>query len=274
MRYLTRNRITKGGASDTGDGIPPVDISTIQLTNRSGSLLEYGDVVVIDKTNPLSVTTTNAYYNEDVIGVVKIGGVNEELVTIQFAGIIDVKVMSYTVNIGDNTVIDTLVGPLVDIKVVQEMTKLFSIHKDSIVFGGRCDESQKIVFPTIIETKLSECSENFELFAPLFRISRFEEDLELIQYFDSPNYKDYAMYVSIFGHLDIAQDIGKHSRVLREKNILDHEQGNKPFGGYGRKSSSVTSNGQTEPRPLLISQEIAKHKPEQLNEVLNSLGTN
>jgi len=104
MRFLTRNRITKGGAtSDNGGGIPPViDVGTIQLTNKSGVPLEYGDVVVIDKANPLSVTTTNLYYNEDVIGVVKIGGANNQMVNIQYAGIIDVKMTVYAANIGDN----------------------------------------------------------------------------------------------------------------------------------------------------------------------------
>lgn len=104
MRYLTRNRITKGGASsDDGGGIPPViEAGMIQLTNKSGVPLEYGDVVVIDKTNHLSVTTTNLYYNEDVIGVVKVGGANNQLVSIQYAGITEIKMTVFAANIGDN----------------------------------------------------------------------------------------------------------------------------------------------------------------------------
>lgn len=102
MRYLTRNRITKGGTVAESGGGTPVETGTIQLANRSGGALEYGDVVVIDKTNPLSVTTTNVAYNEDVIGVVKVGGADGEQVNIQYAGIIDVKVSTYAVNVGDN----------------------------------------------------------------------------------------------------------------------------------------------------------------------------
>ena len=105
MRYLTRNRITKGGASsDNGGGTPPptVEAGTIQLTNRSGVVLEQGDVVVIDKTNPLSVTTTNLYYNEDVIGVVKVGAANNQLVSIQYAGMTEIKMTVFAANIGDN----------------------------------------------------------------------------------------------------------------------------------------------------------------------------
>ena len=102
MRYLTRNRITKGGAAADSGGGTPLEPGTIQLTNRSGGVLEYGDVVVIDKTNPLSVTTTDVAYNEDVIGVIKVGGANNEPITIQYAGIIDVKISTYAVNVGDN----------------------------------------------------------------------------------------------------------------------------------------------------------------------------
>lgn len=110
MRYLTRNRITKGGvSSDNGSGTP-ADTGTTQLTNRSGGVLEYGDVVVIDKTNPLSVTTTNITYNEDVIGVVKVGGADEEQVTIQYAGVIDVRISTYAVNVGDNIYTDNQYG--------------------------------------------------------------------------------------------------------------------------------------------------------------------
>lgn len=105
MRYLTRNRITKGGASsENGGSTPPPtgEAGTIQLTNRSGLVLEQGDVVVIDKTNPLSVTTTNLYYNEDVIGVVKVGAANNQLVSIQYAGITEIKMTVFAANIGDN----------------------------------------------------------------------------------------------------------------------------------------------------------------------------
>lgn len=106
MRYINhRNRLTKAGTSvSEGGGTPPPsgDGATIQLTNKSGVTLEYGDVVIIDKTNPLSVTVTNLYYVEDVIGVVKVGGANNELITIQYAGIIDVKITVFAVNIGDN----------------------------------------------------------------------------------------------------------------------------------------------------------------------------
>lgn len=105
MRYINhRNRITKAGSSSNEGGAPPPsgEAGTIQLTNKSGITLEYGDVVIIDKTNPLAVTVTNLYYSEDVVGVIQVGGANNSLVTIQYAGIIDVKITVFAVNIGDN----------------------------------------------------------------------------------------------------------------------------------------------------------------------------
>ncbi|MDC1188885.1 hypothetical protein N8089_03740 [Flavobacteriales bacterium] len=83
------------GTTGTGSG-------DIQLTNRSSQVLEPGDIVILDKNNPLSVTTTNLYYSPDVIGVVKTGGGIGQLVTVQTSGIVDVKMTVLPVNIGDN----------------------------------------------------------------------------------------------------------------------------------------------------------------------------
>lgn len=74
----------------------------IQLTNRSSQVLEPGDIVILDKNNPLSVTTTNLYYSPDVIGVVKTGGGIGQLVTVQTSVVVDVKMTVLPVNIGDN----------------------------------------------------------------------------------------------------------------------------------------------------------------------------
>ena len=41
------------------DGTTGIANGDIQLTNRSSQVLEPGDIVILDKNNPLSVTTTN-----------------------------------------------------------------------------------------------------------------------------------------------------------------------------------------------------------------------
>ena len=107
MRYINKQRFVKAsqtiieetGGTDPGGGTGGGEI---QLTNRSAQILEPGDVVIIEKNNPLSVTTTNLYYSEDVIGVVKTGGGIGQIVTIQTSGIADIKMTVFPVNIGDN----------------------------------------------------------------------------------------------------------------------------------------------------------------------------
>ena len=84
------------------DGTTGTSNGDIQLTNRSSQVLEPGDIVILDKNNPLSVTTTNLYYSPDVIGVVKTGGGIGQLVTVQTSGVVDVKMTVFPVNIGDN----------------------------------------------------------------------------------------------------------------------------------------------------------------------------
>lgn len=162
------------------------------------------------------------------------------------------------VNTGDNKQIDVLVGPLVDVGSAADFEAYFSASKDAILFGGECDVPRNTVFPTIIERKLQECPKDFELFAPIFILTKYEDEHELLTFFDSLNYRDHAMYVSVFGESAIADVIKHHSQLLVNKNILDDEQGNHPFGGYGVKSSCVIRNGKKLARPILISKEIAE----------------
>lgn len=108
MRYINRNRFVRGNTQVQPEINSEAGI--VQLTNNSGGKLEYGDIVVIDKTAPLSVTMSNLYFSEDVIGVIKIGGMNGQLVSVQYAGIIDLKMTVYAVNIGDNIYTSNLNG--------------------------------------------------------------------------------------------------------------------------------------------------------------------
>lgn len=67
---------------------------TIQLTNRSGGALVEGDVVVVDAANNDSCTTTTVAYDDNVIGVVVIGGANNTEITIAVSGVWNVYITS------------------------------------------------------------------------------------------------------------------------------------------------------------------------------------
>lgn len=76
-------------------------------------------------------------------------------------------------------------------------------------------------------------------------------------YFQENRYFDNAMYVSLFGDVPDSVNIDRRS-IIRNKNILDIEQGNSPFGGYGKKSNFVWDGSRPEARPFLVSEELYK----------------
>ena len=69
-----------------------IDSSVVQLTNNSGGKLEPGNIVVVDSSQPLSVKTIGLAFDIGVIGVIKTGGSQGELVGVQVSGICDVLV--------------------------------------------------------------------------------------------------------------------------------------------------------------------------------------
>ena len=129
-------------------------------------------------------------------------------------------------------------------------------YKSKIVYGGNVDIRTNTVQPSII---ISSDKLNFEeFFAPIFFITPYESIEELFKvYFDTPEYKKFAMYVSVFGEnkeLRFPKSI-----VLYNKIIHEVEKANLPYGGYGYGASSITSFGRTMARPILIPKEIFIH---------------
>lgn len=163
-------------------------------------------------------------------------------------------------NVGSNNRIDTMVGPLIEKKIFDQTTDLLFQQRKKIYFGGSIDKQNLLIYPTVIFLdSVQACLPEFELFAPIFNVSEYKNEDELCTFFQSDGYLDYEMYISVFGKINI-ENICPNSIILRNTNILDIEQGNKPFGGYGRKSSFVKIEHSIQSRPILISREINKFK--------------
>lgn len=149
------------------------------------------------------------------------------------------------------------IGPLADPAHTLIAAEHLFKWRHAISYGGHIDVLNAIVRPTIIETFSVGEANLKELFSPIWHLCRYETDDDLKQYFEQPAYREYAMYVSLFGNNDYlaAQE---HTIVLENKIIMDVERGNKEYGGYSIGASFVQFNGKTESRPILISRELKK----------------
>lgn len=82
-------------------------------------------------------------------------------------------------------------------------------------------------------------------------VQRYEDDLELADYFSTPAYAMAAMYVSVFGASEFVESmVGKTTNsgrilhdahtIIRDTDLLAPgiERGVNPYGGYGYAASS------------------------------------
>ena len=150
------------------------------------------------------------------------------------------------------------VGPLMTRQSLELVAQCLTTHATRVVFGGRIDEERNLVNPTVIRFGRPAELPLEEFFAPIFCVAPFRDIEELRGYFASRWYQDHRMYVSQFGSVPEGLEDLHGSVELRERNVLDVENGNEPFGGYGPHSNFVRHAGITVPRPILISRELAR----------------
>jgi len=162
----------------------------------------------------------------------------------------DIKVGHY-----DN--IDNVVGPLIESEKLNQISQYLNDNRYNIKYGGGVDFHNKIVSPTIIRSNSLDRANFDELFAPIFCLSPFDDDDQLISYFSSDRYISNAMYVTLFGSSKYIS-AQKHSVLIRETTIHDIERGNDEYGGWSKGASYIRRHGVIRPKPLLISREIGQ----------------
>ena len=148
------------------------------------------------------------------------------------------------------------VGRLGKKSQVSNAENVFASHQEHIIYGGKIDYETNTVFPTIISIPISQYKNYTEFFAPILMISTYRDEKELMSYFSTETYKDFAMYTTIFGHINSIKEI-PNSNILYDNILQDLERGNNAYGGYGNKANFVSIHGQRYIRPILISKEIS-----------------
>jgi acyl-CoA reductase-like NAD-dependent aldehyde dehydrogenase len=160
--------------------------------------------------------------------------------------------------IGNTKNQNTDIGPTIKESYIKELEALLIDEKENITFGGNIDIKNRLVYPTIIKKNIRDIkTENFhEFFAPVFYLLVYENLNELKKLLKSRNFKDRAMYISVFGDNKKTEDSLDFVKVLKNKIVNDVEHGNQEYGGYGRRSNFLMINDQLIVKPILISRDI------------------
>jgi aldehyde dehydrogenase (NAD+) len=148
------------------------------------------------------------------------------------------------------------VGTILNPNSLSALEERLAALEPDTVLGGVVDRDAAYVGPTVIVRPLSEHDELMEFFAPIFYVLVYEDDDDLAAFFDRREYRDNAMYVSLYGQRPV-EGLFESSTVLFNRTVLEVEQGNTAFGGNGAKANYIATATKTEVGPSLMTQALA-----------------
>ena len=159
---------------------------------------------------------------------------------------------------------DVRVGSLIEADQIMTASQFIQKHREKIIYGGQVDFLRQIVMPTVIYYPNYGSTNHAELFSPVFLIVEYNTEEQIASYFESANYQQYAMYVSLFGECEYIEN-KCHSITIRNKIIHEVERGNKEFGGNSSGESFIKIGKYSKSQPILVSREISTSKRLQMS---------
>ena len=99
-----------------------------------------------------------------------------------------------------------------------------------------------------------------ELFSPIFNVIRYDSAKQLQGRLSCGFFDERAMGAMVYGvDRDTVNLLAKRHTVCENSTLLDVDNGNKPFGGYGIIANYLAHRGKRVAEPLLISKAVADH---------------
>lgn len=159
---------------------------------------------------------------------------------------------------------NVIVGPNSDLEHSLKIAAIFRNYRDNCIYGGEINPVSGMIKPTVFSKPLAEGGNYKEFFAPVFFLQVYESDAELESYFLHPQYKNNAMYISLFGDSDyiktgLNNDLHLPESILLNTDLHVEERGYLPYGGQGPAASCIWVNGERLAGSTLPQRDIFKH---------------
>ncbi|MFF3936695.1 aldehyde dehydrogenase family protein [Streptomyces phaeofaciens] len=175
----------------------------------------------------------------------------------------------------------TTVGPLCYPDAVRQAAAFLEAHRDRVREGGTTDHRAGLITPTLLDLAWDDSFLPPEFFAPVVCVMRYTGAADVLRWLHTPAERRRGMYVSLYGepglhptpthpslHPHPSPHPSLHPRLgtsvaLDSRTALDAENGNEPLGGYGPDAGHVRAHGTLTARPLLLSAELGRTRPEE-----------
>lgn len=155
--------------------------------------------------------------------------------------------------------LDADYGPLCYDSALENAAEFLRRNGEHIVHGGQVNFRTRRVEPTVLVRGFTDKLSVPELFAPIFNIVSYDDVEALRRRLDGPFFSERAMAAMVYGDDPRTVELlsRKHTTYVNS-TILDHEDGNTPFGGYGVMANYAAHGGSRVAEPLLLSKTVAE----------------
>ncbi|MGW6917514.1 aldehyde dehydrogenase family protein [Kitasatospora sp. NPDC054939] len=151
-------------------------------------------------------------------------------------------------------------GPLYYDSAWEAAVQFLTRHHTRIRYGGGLDARTRTVQPTVVVSRFGEQPPLTEFFAPVFNVVSWSDPARLRTLLATAPYAEQALGASVYGTLPepLLDVLRRRCTVTFESTLESVDDGNQPFGGFGRKANYTAHRGRTHIEPVLLSKAVAQ----------------
>lgn len=151
-------------------------------------------------------------------------------------------------------------GPLFYDDAFEASIEYLRRNADNIIVGGEISIPDRHLRPTVLDLPLDTSGVAPEMFAPIFNVVRYANTQKLHNVLSSSYFNERAMGAMLHGSMpDTMILLRRRHMVCQDSTLLDHEDGNAPFGGYGIVANYIAHAGKRSAEPVLASKAVADY---------------
>ncbi|RSM50769.1 hypothetical protein DMA12_01035 [Amycolatopsis balhimycina DSM 5908] len=150
-------------------------------------------------------------------------------------------------------------GPIYYDSALVDCSDYLVRHVRRIRHGGHIDLRSRRVEPTVLLWDFDDKIPLDEMFAPIFNVVSYPGARRLRERLAGPYFSERALGAMVYGNdPETVKALSKYHRTCVNHTLLDAEDGNRPFGGFGMMANYRSYGGERHAEPLLMSQAAAR----------------
>lgn len=192
--------------------------------------------------------------------------------TEEFVGLLTAELDA--LHFGDNSDPAADYGPIYYDSALVNCSDYLVRHARRIRHGGRIDLPSRRIEPTVLLWDFDDKIPLDEMFAPVFNVVPYPSARRLRERLSSPYFSERALGAMVYGSdADTVRVLSERHQVCVNHTLLDAEDGNRPFGGFGMRANYISCGGKRHAEPLLMSQAVARNLPAAALDAVGGRGT-